>query len=118
MSLVPAPHGPLRSLRSSGNGLLGGRHAAILPRLLTTGLDDVPNGPFLRALLWGIGRALVHFQTEGELTPSPRLLCDDRLTTDGVRASGHQHPIQHRHADGSLSLLSRKAAGSQPWSNQ
>jgi hypothetical protein len=62
--------------------------------------------------------ALVHFQTEASFTPSPKLLCDDRLTTDGIRASGHQHPIQHRYADGSLGLLSRKAAGSQPWSDQ
>ena len=62
--------------------------------------------------------ALVHFQTEGEITPNPKLLCDDRLATDGIRASGRQHPIQHRHADGSLGLLSRKAAGSQPWSDQ
>jgi len=36
--------------------------------------------------------ALVHFQTEGEL-PEPKLLCDDRLTTVGIRASGHQHPV-------------------------
>src|SRR5277367_4639579 len=62
--------------------------------------------------------ALVHFRTEGEITPNPKLLCDDRLATDGIRASGRQHPVQHRHADGSLGLLSRKAAGSQPWTDQ
>src|SRR5277367_2690278 len=64
------------------------------------------------------GMALVHFRTEGEITPNPKLLCDDRLATDGIRASGRQHPVQHRHADGSLGLLSRKAAGSQPWTDQ
>jgi hypothetical protein len=53
----------------------------------------------------------------GGVTPNPKLLCDERLATDGIRASGRQHPIQHRHADGSLGLLSRKAAGSQPWSD-
>jgi hypothetical protein len=59
----------------------------------------------------GTAEALVHFQTEGEITPYPKLLCDDRLATDGIRTSGRQHLIQHRHADGSLGLLSRKAAG-------
>ena len=63
-------------------------------------------------------RALVHFRTEGEITPNPGLLCDDRMATDGIRASGRQHPIEHHHADGSLGLLSRKAAGSQSWSDQ
>jgi len=55
--------------------------------------------------------ALVHFPTEGEIAPDPGLLCDDRMVTDGIRASGRQHPIQYHHADGSLGLLSRKAAG-------
>ena len=62
--------------------------------------------------------ALVHLPMEGEMTPNPKLLCDDRLATDGSRASGRQHPVQHRHADGSLGLLSGEAAGSQPWSDQ
>ncbi len=62
--------------------------------------------------------ALVRFQTEGEISPNPKLLCDDRLATDRIRAAGRQHPVQHRHADRSLVLLSRKAAGSQPWSDQ
>jgi hypothetical protein len=62
--------------------------------------------------------ALVQFQTEGEITPNPKRLCDDRRATDRIRASGRQNPIQHRHADGSLGLLSRKAARSQPWSDQ
>jgi hypothetical protein len=62
---------------------------------------------------WGLPPlALVHFPTEGEITPNPRPLCDDRMATDGIRASGRQHPVQDRHADGSLGLLSRKAAGS------
>jgi hypothetical protein len=29
----------------------------------------------------------------GEMTPDPKLLCDDRLATDGIRASSHQHPV-------------------------
>ena len=49
---------------------------------------------------------------EGEITPNPGLLCDDRMATDGIRASGRQHPIEYHYADGSLGLLSRKAAGS------
>jgi hypothetical protein len=36
----------------------------------------------------------VHFQTEGEITPNSKLLCGDRLATDGIRASGRQHPIE------------------------
>ena len=52
------------------------------------------------------------------MAPSPKLLRDDRLATDGVRAPGRQHPVQHRHADGSLSPLGREAAGSQTRSDQ
>jgi hypothetical protein len=25
--------------------------------------------------------------------PNPKLLCGDRLATDRIRASGHQHPV-------------------------
>jgi hypothetical protein len=25
--------------------------------------------------------------------PNPKLLCGDRLATDGIRATGHQHPV-------------------------
>ncbi len=57
-------------------------------------------------------------QIQGEMAPSPKLLRDDRLATDGIRAPGRQHPVQHRHADGSLSLLGREAAGSQTRSDQ
>jgi hypothetical protein len=32
---------------------------------------------------------------------------------DGIRTSSRQHPVQHHHADGSLSVLSSEAAGSQ-----
>jgi hypothetical protein len=49
---------------------------------------------------------------------NPKLLQDDRLATDGIRAPGRQHPVQRRHADGSLSLLGREAAGSQTRSDQ
>ena len=61
--------------------------------------------------------ALVHCHTEGEITPNPNLLCDHRLATNGIGASGRQHPVQHRRADGRLSLLSRKVAGVQTRAN-
>jgi hypothetical protein len=51
-------------------------------------------------------------------TPNPSSLCNDRLATDGIRASSQQHPVQHRHADGSLGLLGSKAASSQPRPDQ
>ena len=82
------------------------------PRVLRFPIPDPPVQPL------DLREALVHFQTVGEITPNPKLLCDDPLATDGIRASRRQHPIQHRHADGSLGLLSGKAAGSQPWSDQ
>ena len=50
--------------------------------------------------------------------PKPNLLCDDRLATDGIGASDRQHPVQDRHADGSLGLLGSDAAGPQTWSDQ
>src|SRR3954462_2819883 len=65
-----------------------------------------------------VARALVHFQTDGEMAPNPTLLSDDRLATDGIWASSRQHPVQHRHADGRLGLLSRKTAGAQTRSDQ
>jgi hypothetical protein len=52
------------------------------------------------------------------MTPNPKLLCDDRLATDGIRAPGRQHLVQHGHADGSLGLLASKAAGSRSRSDQ
>jgi len=58
------------------------------------------------------------WRLEVEIAPNPRLLCNDRLTTDGNRAPGRQHPVQHRHADGSLGLLGGEAAGSQTRSDQ
>ena len=57
-------------------------------------------------------------QIQGEMAPSPKLLRDDRLATDEIRAPGRQHPVQHRHADGSLGLLGGEAAGSQTRSDQ
>src|SRR4051812_16467069 len=71
---------------------------------------------FWHAMPWG--RPLQHFQTDGEMAPNPNLLSDDRLATDGIRASGRQHPVQHRHPDGSFGLLSPEAAGAQPRSDQ
>ena len=52
------------------------------------------------------------------MTPDPKLLCHSRQATDGVGASSRQHPVQHRHADGSFGLLGHEAAGSQPGSDQ
>jgi len=56
--------------------------------------------------------------TKGEMAHNPELLCTNRRATDGIRASGRQHPVQHRHANARLGLLGGKAAGSQPWSDQ
>jgi len=58
------------------------------------------------------------WRLEVEIAPNPRLLCGNRLATDRVWASSRQHPVQHRHADGSLSLLGREAAGPQTRSDQ
>jgi len=63
-------------------------------------------------------RALVHLAAGGRDGPSPELLCDGPLNADRVRASSRQHPVQHRHADGSLGLLGREAACPQPGSDQ
>ena len=41
------------------------------------------------ALLRGVG-ALPDRRRDG---PHPKLLCGDRLATDRIRASGHQHPV-------------------------
>ncbi len=71
----------------------------------------------------GIGQvereqALVHLADGGRDGPNPELLCDDPLNADRFRASSRQHPVQHRHADGSFGLLGGEAAGSQPGSDQ
>ncbi len=58
------------------------------------------------------------WRLEVEIAPNLRLLCDDRLATDGIWASGRQHPVQHRHADGGLGLLGCEAAGPQARSDQ
>jgi hypothetical protein len=50
--------------------------------------------------------------------PSPKPLCDDPLAADRIRASGRQHPIQDRHADGSLGLPGRETTGAQSRSDQ
>ena len=67
---------------------------------------------------FGAARRWCTRQIQGEMAPNPKLLHDDRLATDGIRAPGRQHPVQHRHADGSLSPLGREAAGSQTRSDQ
>ncbi len=51
------------------------------------------------------------WRLEVEIAPNPRLLCDDRLATDGIWASRRQHPVQHCPADGSFGLLGGEAAG-------
>jgi hypothetical protein len=43
------------------------------------------------------------------MAPNPSCYAMTGLATDGIRASGRQHPIQHRHTDGSLSLLGFEA---------
>jgi hypothetical protein len=57
------------------------------------------------------GGALVDFAGSGRNDSNAKRLGDDRLATDGIWAPGRQHPVQHSHADGSLSLLSSEAAG-------
>ena len=36
-----------------------------------------------------------------------------RLTTDGVRATGREHPVKHRYANGYLSMLGGEITGMQ-----
>jgi transposase len=62
--------------------------------------------------------ALVHLAGRGRDDPNPKLLCGDRLATDGIRASGRQHSVQDRHANRSLTLLGSEAAGAQPRPDQ
>jgi hypothetical protein len=50
----------------------------------------------------------VHLAGPGRDDSQSKLLCDDRWTTDGSRASGCQHSVQHSHADGSLGLLLKR----------
>jgi hypothetical protein len=52
--------------------------------------------------------ALVHSTDEERVGPQTNLLCDDRLATDGIGASGRQHPVQDRHPDGSLGVSLRR----------
>jgi len=92
-----------------------------LARLLVVAVPEQVTQPFnvdLSTIERGKGRRWCTRQIQGEMAPSPKLLRDDRLATDGIRASGGQHPVQHRHADGSLSPLGREAAGSQTRSDQ
>jgi hypothetical protein len=74
--------------------------------------------PYVKRNKKGMRGALVHLAAGGRDGPSPGPLCDDALATDRVRASSRQHPVQHRHADGSLGLLGGEATGSQPGSDQ
>jgi len=97
--------------------------AASLVAVLTFGMGTGGTGLLQAAqtlpfLLLSIPGRWCTWRLEVEIAPTPRLLCDDRLATDGIWASGRQHPIKHRHADGSLGLLGREAAGPQPGSDQ
>ncbi len=58
------------------------------------------------------------WRLEVEIAPNPRLLCDDRRATDGIGASGRQHPVQHCPADGRLGLLGSEATGSKTGPDQ
>jgi hypothetical protein len=55
-----------------------------------------------------INVALMHSTDPGRVGPKSKLLCDEWLATEGIRASTRQHPVQHRYAAGSLSLLDRE----------
>ena len=82
-------------------GLLGFREtrspgAYCVPCKLSVPMEN----PAATRPLIAIRGALVHSQMAGEKAPNPKLLSDDRLGTDGIRASGHQHPVQHRHLAG------------------
>jgi len=83
---------------------------------------DIADGLIARGVRLALGSSVYGRwctrQIQGEMAPNPKLLHDDRLATDGIRAPGRQHPVQHRHADGSLSPLGREAAGSQARSDQ
>jgi hypothetical protein len=63
-------------------------------------------------------RIQVHSTAPGRDDPNSKLQCDDRLATDGIRASGRQHSVQDRHANRSLTLLGSEAAGAQPRPDQ
>jgi hypothetical protein len=57
-------------------------------------------------------------QTQGALAPNPSRYAMSGVAADGIRASSCQHPVQHHHADGSLSVLGRETAGSHSRSDQ
>jgi len=67
---------------------------------------DIADGLIARGVRLALGSSVYGRwctrQIQGEMAPNPKLLHDDRLATDGIRAPGRQHPVQHRHADGSL----------------
>ncbi len=89
--------------------------ARVHPEILRN--EDIPDAKQHGKGIWHQRRWCTR-QIQGEMAPGPKLLRDDRLATDGIRAPGRQHPVQHRHADGSLSLLGREATGSQTRSDQ
>lgn len=66
----------------------------------------------------GVGLAVVNLLAVGRHHPCPEPLRDDRLAADGLRTPYRQHPVQDHHAEGSLRLLGREAASTQPRSDQ
>ena len=119
-------HAPAESRK--GSGVSKGPDLSIFPiprkgtaKPLST---DIPTEDVPAATAREKERSLEHRGGVGALGgwrsswPQPRLLCDAPLNADRFRVSGRQHPVQHRHADGSLGLLGRKAAGAQTRSDQ
>ncbi len=49
------------------------------------------NARFLKPDIEGLRAALVHFAGSGQDDPKPKRLWDDRVATNGIRASGGQH---------------------------
>jgi hypothetical protein len=62
--------------------------------------------------------ALVHLPEGGRCGASFEPLCDDPSATNRFRASGRQHLIKGRHADGSLRLLRGETGRAQSKSDQ
>jgi hypothetical protein len=88
---------------------------AELAAMAKAGARPVQSGPKpslgRRSIAQGRHGALVHLAGPRQGDLNPARLCDGRLATDGIRAADCQHPVQHRHTDGSLALLGSKAAG-------
>jgi hypothetical protein len=82
-------------------------------------LDGVPS-TYRQALRGKVlfEAALARLPEGGRSGASSEPLCDDLPETDRFRAPGRQHPINDRHADGSLCLLRGETACAEPRSDQ